>query len=86
MITQLGIIAGEILNLFEDIHEPLTVKDLAFYLDQPEDMILLSLGSLIREGLVKAEKSDNELLVCGNGYKKETPLSYKGTYCDLYQD
>lgn len=55
MITELGIVAGEIWH-FLDEHGSCSLTDLVKGLDKPHDMILMSLGWLAREGHVKLEQ------------------------------
>ena len=62
MITQIGIIAGEIWSLLED-HGDMPLKELiqkikSVGLEFDEEMVLMSLGWLAREGhlLVRKEK------------------------------
>lgn len=51
MITQIGIIAGEIWHYLDD-HGPSSLSGLVANIDKPRDMILMSLGWLAREGHV----------------------------------
>ncbi|MFH1858067.1 MAG: winged helix-turn-helix domain-containing protein [Candidatus Omnitrophota bacterium] len=51
MITELGIIAGDIWH-YLDQHGKSTLSALVEDLDRPRDMILMSLGWLAREGHV----------------------------------
>lgn len=55
MITELGIVAGEIWH-FLDEHGSCSLTDLVKDLDKPHDMILMSLGWLAREGHVKLDQ------------------------------
>ena len=59
MITELGIVAGDIWH-YLDQHGESTLSVLVESLDRPRDMILMSLGWLAREGHValRAEGSD----------------------------
>ena len=59
MITELGIVAGDIWHTL-DQHGESTLSSLVEGLDKPRDMILMSLGWLAREGHVslRAEGSD----------------------------
>jgi len=52
MVTQIGVVAGEILVLCEGVNRPLTVTEIEFYLGEPYDTILMSLGWLAREGFI----------------------------------
>ncbi len=51
MITQIGIVAGDIWH-FLDEHGEVTFTALVKGIDKPPDMILMSLGWLAREGHV----------------------------------
>ena len=55
MITELGIVAGEIWH-FLDERDKSTLSDLVAGLEKPRDTILMSLGWLAREGHVKLDK------------------------------
>lgn len=59
MITELGIVAGDIWH-FLDKHGKVTLSDLVASLDQPRDTILMSLGWLAREGHVKLDKEKED--------------------------
>ena len=51
MITEIGIVAGEIWH-FLDQHGEVNFSDLVRGIDKPKDTILMSLGWLAREGHV----------------------------------
>ena len=59
MITKIGIVAGEIWH-FLDQRNQTTLSELAKNIEQPRDMILMSLGWLAREGhvVLRSEKDD----------------------------
>ena len=59
MITEIGIVAGEIWH-YLDAHGDVLVSDMVKRIDKPRDLILMSLGWLAREGHVVL------LLVDGN--------------------
>ena len=63
MITELGIVAGDIWH-FLDEHGQSTLPNLVAGLDKSRDTILMSLGWLAREGHVKLDKE-------GENYNKE---------------
>ena len=57
MITQIGIVSGEILTLFDDeVNSPLTLKEIDLRLNENRDDILMSLGWLEREGYLYIKK------------------------------
>lgn len=60
MITKLGIVSGEILTLFSEVKKSLCVRDIEVYLGEPTDVVLMSLGWLIREGMVSSVLMDDE--------------------------
>lgn len=64
MITQIGVISGEILNLLENVqnHEA-SVKQLEFLVEKPRDLVLMAIGLLIYSGLIHGEMKDDELYV-----------------------
>ncbi len=51
MITEIGIVAGDIWH-FLDVHEEVTLSILIKGIDRPRDITLMSLGWLAREGHV----------------------------------
>lgn len=55
MITEIGIVAGEIWH-FLDQHGEVTLSTLVNGIDKPRDNILMSLGWLAREGHVVLEE------------------------------
>ncbi len=59
MITELGIVAGDIWH-FLDEHGQSTLAHLIASLDKPRDTILMSLGWLAREGHVKLDKEGED--------------------------
>ena len=58
MITEIGIISGEIWN-FLDKEGDTTLKQLVERLGKPHDLILMSLGWLAREGHVLLKHTDD---------------------------
>ena len=59
MITELGIVAGDIWH-FLDEHGKSSLSGLVADLDKPRDTILMSLGWLAREGHVKLDKEGDD--------------------------
>lgn len=59
MITEIGIVAGEIWH-FLDEHGETSLSLLAKGIDKPTDIVLMSLGWLAREGHVILEKKEND--------------------------
>jgi len=62
MITEIGIVAGEIWH-FLDQHGEVPLAVLAKGIDKPRDNVLMSLGWLAREGHVVLQKSGEEYTV-----------------------
>lgn len=60
MITELGIVAGDIWHFLDEHGKTATLADLVAGLDKPRDTILMSLGWLAREGHVKLEKEGQD--------------------------
>ena len=59
MITEIGIVAGEIWH-FLDGHGEVTLSSLIKGIDKPRDNVLMSLGWLAREGHVVLQQIDRE--------------------------
>lgn len=62
MITEIGIIAGEIWH-FLDEHGEVTLTDLVKGIDKPRDNVLMSLGWLAREGHVLLQQVGSDYRV-----------------------
>ncbi len=62
MITEIGIVAGEIWH-FLDQHGEVSLSDLVKGMDRPRDNVLMSLGWLAREGHVILQSIDNNYSV-----------------------
>jgi hypothetical protein len=62
MITEIGIVAGEIWH-FLDQHGPVSLTELTKGIDRPRDNVLMSLGWLAREGHVILQKENNDYKV-----------------------
>ena len=63
MITEIGIVAGEIWH-FLDKGGEVELKKLVSGIDKPRDAILMSLGWLAREGHVILHEVENDYKVC----------------------
>ncbi len=59
MITEIGIVSGEIWH-FLDQHGEVTLTQLTKGIDRPRDLALMSLGWLAREGHVILQEESNE--------------------------
>ncbi len=62
MITEIGIVAGEIWH-FLDQHGEVTLNELVKGIDKSRDNVLMSLGWLAREGHVLLQQTGNEYKV-----------------------
>jgi hypothetical protein len=62
MITEIGIVAGEIWH-FLDQHGEVSLATLADRIDKPRDNVLMSLGWLAREGHVVLHKVNGDYKV-----------------------
>ena len=62
MITEIGIVAGEIWH-FLDQHGAVNLTALSKGIDKPRDNVLMSLGWLAREGHVILQKEDSDYKV-----------------------
>ena len=62
MITEIGIVAGEIWH-YLDQHEEVTLSELAKHIDRLRDNVLMSLGWLAREGHVILRQCDGDYKV-----------------------
>lgn len=62
MITEIGIVAGEIWH-FLDQHGEVNLSNLIQGIDKPRDNVLMSLGWLAREGHVILQKSNGDYSV-----------------------
>lgn len=62
MITEIGIVSGEILNLLEEKKIPVSIDEIKSHLDEPMDVIYMSIGWLIREGYVRVTRGGQKYL------------------------
>ncbi|MBM3249843.1 MAG: hypothetical protein FJZ09_03225 [Candidatus Omnitrophica bacterium] len=62
MITEIGIVAGDIWH-FLDQHGETTLSQLISGIDKPRDNVLMSLGWLAREGHVVVLQTENDYKV-----------------------
>jgi len=59
MITEIGIVAGDIWH-FLDQHKEVLLSNLVKGIDKPRDNVLMSLGWLAREGHVVLQQTDGD--------------------------
>ena len=69
MITEIGIIAGEIWH-FLDKHGRVNLEKLTVGVGKPKDLLLMSLGWLAREGHVLVESEGPDYLISLREKKK----------------
>ena len=62
LLTPLGIIEGEILTALEE-HGPTTLRRLIRELKWPTPMVMMAIGALIRERLVRATQQELNLVI-----------------------
>lgn len=62
MITEIGIVAGDIWH-YLDQHKEVNLVDLVKGIDKPRDNVLMSLGWLAREGHVVVQQEAGECKV-----------------------
>ena len=64
MIIKLGIIAGEILTVLEDVKRPIDLEEVESLIEQPTNIILMAFGWLIRQGHIHIHQRDNTFYIC----------------------
>lgn len=79
MITQIGIIAGDILNLIEKYRRPLSVTEIRRLLKSPVSLINMGIGWLIREQCVVVIAKDGHNYLHEFKQKKTYSMSRKRT-------
>ncbi len=62
IITSLGLLSGEIL-LYLDVHRKATAGQLSKELGWAVPMVMMAIGTLIRQGLVLARPSNLEIMI-----------------------
>ena len=62
MMTEIGIVAGEIIDLLEKTNRPLTITEVKIFIDRPIDMIYMALGWLIRGNYVHVVTREEKYL------------------------
>ncbi len=63
MITEIGIVAGEIWDLLEKSKET-SLKNIIKKIDKSPKLIFMSIGWLAREGHIILKKENNDYKVC----------------------
>ena len=62
LVTVLGVVEGDILNFLET-HGTLTLRRLIRMVEWPTMMVVMGVGALIREGLVRAVRRELEVVI-----------------------
>ena len=62
LVTTLGLIEGEVLTFLED-HGATTLRGLARELKGPARMVMMAVGALIREHLIRATQRELEVIL-----------------------
>lgn len=62
-MVKIGMVAGDILELLEDFEGPLNLKDMEFFIEEEDDVILMSLGWLVREGVVEMRHINEDYII-----------------------
>ena len=81
MITEIGIICGEILELLEQRNGVSVFGEIHFDLKRPRDLIQMSLGWLLREGYVQI--LEDPLRACYNNDSREKSFTSEAFMFDL---
>lgn len=63
MITEIGIVAGDIWHCLEKCSTEIELNELAKCINQPRDLVLMSVGWLGREGHVIVRQADSTFYV-----------------------
>ena len=63
MIIRLGVVAGEMLTILEQTGGPMNIDELGKKLDHPQEIVLMSLGWMVRQGYLKLEERENNYVV-----------------------
>ncbi|MBP9855217.1 MAG: winged helix-turn-helix domain-containing protein [Candidatus Omnitrophica bacterium] len=63
MITNIGIMAGEILTVLEQKNRPLSLKELEVFVGNSHDQLMMGLGWLVREVLVQRSQVGSDMYV-----------------------
>ena len=63
MFTDHRSLAGEILNLLKEQGGPIRVREIMTSIGGPSDVINMSIGFLVREGMIRIETKDDENFV-----------------------
>ncbi|MFC1515065.1 winged helix-turn-helix domain-containing protein [Candidatus Omnitrophota bacterium] len=73
MITEIGIVAGEIWH-YLDKHNKVLLSEIVSSLNREKDIILMSVGWLAREGYIVLERKDSNFTVFLRKLREEKPV------------
>ena len=73
MITEIGIVAGEIWH-YLDKHEKVLLSEIVSNLNREKEIILMSVGWLAREGYIVLERKESNFMVFLRKLTDEKPL------------
>ncbi len=65
MVTQIGIASGEILNLVDEKKRPVSLSEIESHLESDKELVYMSIGWLVREGLVHLVEKGKDRYICG---------------------
>lgn len=77
MVIEIGIVAGEIIDLLEKAQRPMRMLELEILIDHPVTLVDMALGWLIREHYVKVVRLAGEKFIL---LPEETPTREE-EYC-----
>ena len=63
MITEIGIVAGELWHFLDEHHGAAHLSDIATGIGRPRDLVLMSVGWLAREGHVVLQQEGQDYTV-----------------------
>jgi hypothetical protein len=64
MITEIGIVSGEILTLIEEKKRPVSISEIESHLKNEKELTYMSIGWLVREGHVHLVDKGNDKFIC----------------------
>lgn len=75
MITEIGIVAGKILELLEERNGVLVFGEIHSDLNQPRDLVLMGLGWLLHEGYLQIMESPSTASYLDEGRNRSTVIN-----------
>ena len=63
MISEIGVMARDILDLIEEKRRPLSINEIAQELKISESVVKMSLGWLVQKGYVETQWNESEIYV-----------------------